>query len=297
MADSLCWWFPCLFMGDSTSPVEGSRKPVEQMENAVPMQDRPKIHHIQYRTSMAGSMYYSGASSPRKTSQTDAVVSTSSHGPIGATGEGTPQETKLPTANKQVRKKPARPGLTVCIPRSENTVPPVEKDHLSPDSALEDRRALEFAHLDPEQAGGKGRKPSRFHTFSEKDVGPYKQMTARTNPFDTPVSSKPSGRTGARSIKGNNQINLNDELALFSITSHNEALSAFDAPMSAGSIKAVSALRPGEKNTSVHDWAHEHHRDIVTRLTPGCLEMAQRFGQNGDAGSEPQVETSRKGHM
>ncbi|KAL8917689.1 MAG: hypothetical protein Q9208_007815 [Pyrenodesmia sp. 3 TL-2023] len=180
---------------------------------------------------MAGSMYYSGASSTRKPSQPDAIVSNSSHGPIGATGEGVPQEAKLVTANSQTRKKPARPELTVCIPRSENTAPPVEKDHMSPNSALEDRRALELAHLDPEQAGGKSRKSGRVHTFSEKDIGPYKHLTARTNPFDTPASSKPSGRTGARSVKGNNEINLNDELALFSITSHEEALSAFDAPM------------------------------------------------------------------
>ncbi|KAL8749181.1 MAG: hypothetical protein Q9184_006907 [Pyrenodesmia sp. 2 TL-2023] len=232
---------------------------------------------------MAGSMYYSGASSTRKTSQPDATVSTSSHGPIGATGECIPQETKLPTANNQARKKPARPGLTVCIPKSENTVPPVEKDHLSPDSALEDRRALEFAHLDPGRAGGKDRKPNRFHTFSEKDISPYKHMTARTNSLDTPASGKPSGRTGAISTKGK-ETNLKDELALFSITSHDEALSTFDAPMSAGSVQLVSALRPGEKNTSVHDWAQEHHRDLTICLTPGCLDMARRLGQSGDAG-------------
>ncbi|KAI4207817.1 MAG: hypothetical protein LQ346_000320 [Caloplaca aetnensis] len=259
---------------------------MEQSGNAVPLEDRPKRHNLPYRTSMAGSMYYSGASSTPKASRTDSIGGKRSHEETGTTGKGTKREMNsfkppsMVTANNQARKKPARLGLRLCIPPSELTTLPIEKDHLSPDSALEDRQALEFAHLDPERAGAKNPKPGQFYTFSDRSIILSEQMTGRTNQFETSASSKPSGRIRARTTKGNRKVNLSDELALFSITSQDETLSAFDARMSATSVKAVSALRSGEKNSSVHDWAHEEHRDLATHLTPTCLETARRLGRN-----------------
>ncbi|KAL8906260.1 MAG: hypothetical protein Q9207_002134 [Kuettlingeria erythrocarpa] len=262
---------------------------MEQSGNAVPLDDRPKRHNLPYRTSMAGSMYYSGASPTQNASRTDSIGGKRGHEETGMRAEGTKREMNsfkppcVVTTNSQARKKPARLGLRLCIPQSDLTTLPVEKDHLSPDSALEDRHALELAHLDPEQVGAKNPKPGQFYTFSDKSLILSEQLTGRTNRFEIPASSKASGQIHARTTKGSNEVNLSDELALFSITSQDEALSAFDARMSATSVKAVSALRSGEKNSSIHDWAHEEHRDLATHLTPNCLETARRLGQNREA--------------
>ncbi len=287
MADMLCWWFSCFSTRACVTPEHSSEDGMERSGNTVPLEDRPKRHDLPYRTSMAGSMYYSGASSTQNASEgSDSVGGKRSHEEIGMRAEGTKREINsfkppcVVPANSQLRRKPAKLGLRLCIPQSDLTTLPVEKDHLSPDSAFEDRQALEFAHLDPEQAGAKNPKPGQFYTFSQRSVILSEQMRGRTNRFEVSASSKPSGRNHARTTKGVSEVNLSDELALFSITSQDEALSAFDAQMSATSLKAVSALRSGEKNTSVHDWAHEEHRDLATLLSPSCLETARRLEQS-----------------
>lgn len=296
MASLIDWVFPCFNIGRSDSPVGASQPSMEHSQKPILLEDRAKPTDIPYRTSMARSMYYSGAPSTPKDGQTS-----------NGRQRGANAAAKQPhTATNHLRIKPARPELTVCIPSSRYRAPPVEKSRLSPDSALDDQHALQMAYRNAEQARHSERPRRMFFPSSEKKVPVEKsafsatstaaseQSTATINPFDTPASSMPSAPAGRRAAKGAKNTNLSDELALFSITSRDEELPALSERPMEGSAKVVSALRCKEVKSSIHDWAHEEHRDLATQLTPSCLDLARRLGQNEEAKfemSEPEDKT------
>ncbi|KAI4153771.1 MAG: hypothetical protein L6R39_001508 [Caloplaca ligustica] len=244
-------------------------------------------------------MYYSGAPA---TPQSDQVVvdATRLNEPSGVRSTKRPHD---PTSSK-ARPKPARPGLTLSIP-STKSKRPVEKSHLSPDSALDDRHALDMACQDSKMGRAIG-SPRRIffpavdpRTPIEKSAysGPSAAMnvSARTNPSGTHASSdKPSDLASMKVAKAPKRANLCDELALFSITSQDEDLSAWCEEPLARSVKVVSAVQSDEIKSSIHDWAHEKHRELATQLTSGCLDVVRRHARKGEVDHESTSKTESK---
>ncbi|KAI4120373.1 MAG: hypothetical protein LQ338_007062 [Usnochroma carphineum] len=257
-----------------------------------------------YRTSMARSMYYSGAPTTSEAVQTNDVNGSSRKEAVGATGTGPPQEARSTKHSQDrispydARAKPARPGLTVCIPPTKSKRP-VEKSHLSPNSALDNPHALHMASRDVEMVrpvrpsqrvffpSPEAKTPAEKSAFSATSTTRIEHLSAGLISLGTPASSgKTSAPAGRSAVKASRKVNLSDELALFSITSDDEELSAVVEKPSTESVEVVSALPLREPKSSVHDFAHEGHRDLATKLTPGCLNLARRLAHNGGAGPE-----------
>ncbi|KAL8719946.1 MAG: hypothetical protein Q9225_003123 [Loekoesia sp. 1 TL-2023] len=302
MANMMDWLFPCFSIGRSENPQEDIQRPKKQLPGTVPFEERPGLNNVPYRTSIAGSMYYLRVPPALKTDQITDVAKNPGQGTVKSNQSDPAYEMrpmKQPHVQASLSKlgtKPGRPGLTVCIPPSKSKLP-VEKSHLSPDSALENRQALEMADAVDKPARGKGARSSlaksAFKTpleksaFSAGSSVASEQPSAKTNPFETPAYTRwRRAQEGMTTVMAPKKVNLKDELDVFSIASREEELSAFSEKTSARSTKAVSKLRACELKSSIHDWAHEEHRDLTTRLTPNCLQIARRVAQDGGTSSE-----------
>lgn len=299
MANLIDWVFPCFSISRSGSPKEDVQRPKKRLPRTVPFEERPRLNNVSYRTDIAGPMYYLGVPPTLKTDQTTSVAKNPEQGAI-ETKKSSPAYEMRPMKQPHVQAspskmgtKPGRPGLTVCIPPSRSE-PPVEKSHLSPDSALENRQALEMANSVDKPARGKGarrslaisasKKPLEKSALSASSNVASEQLSAQTNPFETPAYTRwRRAQEGRAAVMTPKNVNLKDELDVFSIASREEDLSAFSEKISARSAKAVPKLGTSELKSSIHDWAHEEHRDLTTRLTPNCLEIARRVAQHGEA--------------
>lgn len=275
MATFINWAFPCFGIGHPDSPKETAKK---RSLRSGPQEKRPGPNGIPYQASMARSMYYLGNPPTPKNidqnNQNDGVAHPPRQGVVGARIVYREPERKylqrsvIQDGTNQTRAKQARLGLRVCIPPSPFTAPPVEKFHLSPDGA-ENQQALERASRQGDSVRGQGVGPSRRFFFPSPATPVTKSAFSATSTvaFDTPAMS-------GRRWNGTNEprkVNLADELALFSITSNDGELSAVRTHLSAKPAKAVPALHPSELKSSIHDFAHEKHRDGRHFLPPAAV--------------------------
>ncbi|KAL9007962.1 MAG: hypothetical protein Q9173_006866 [Seirophora scorigena] len=280
MANFINWAFPCFGIGHPDSPKETAKK---GSPRSGPREKRLGPNGIPYLASMARPMYYLGDPPKLKninqTNQNDGVAHLPGQGVVGAgIIYPEPERKSLHRSNIQdgtnkTRVKQARLGLRVSIPPSQYTAPPVEKSRLSPDGA-ENQQALERANLQGESVRGKGVGPPRRVFFPSPATPVTKSAFSATSTvaFDTPTMS------GRRSHGTNKprKVNLGDELALFSITSNDGELSVVSTHLSTKSAKAITALHPSELKSSelkssIHDFAHEKHRDGRHFLPPAAV--------------------------
>ncbi|KAL8836928.1 MAG: hypothetical protein Q9170_002728 [Blastenia crenularia] len=270
-----------------------SQSPAEEKQQAVKSDGRPGIESSSHRTSVARSMVYlgnfvgedrgQGAGDTRETGGTYEMKSINQ----------VPSQKPFASATA----KPGRPGLSVRIPLS-NSKPPVEKSHISPDSALENRQALDAASSRIQPAQDIGRKPSLEKSNPKKPVekSPFsasssaasEKPSAHASVFETPAYERwrRTRKDAAAFQTPRKGATLRDELDRFSIASRDEDLSAFDEKPSAKPSMISAVIQSSELKSSVHDFAHEEHRDFSTRLTPTSMKLARGIVQRTEVGSE-----------
>lgn len=264
MTNFISWVFPC-FSGDSSN---STAKDTERTENRSSRSNhrevRPLPIIVPYCASMARSMYYLGDPPiPKHTNQIDSVAHPPKQGVVAADPLlKSLQRPDIPDGTTTSRGNRARPGLAVRIPPSRYTTPPIEKFHLSPDSA-ENQQALKRTSRQGGSGHSQGVGPPR-RVFFPSPVTPITKSafsTTSTVMSDTPARvGRPSNDN--RKLR---KVNLGDELALFSITSSHGDLSAVGTQLSA---KEFPALQQSELKSSIHDFAHEKHRDSRRFLPP-----------------------------
>ncbi|KAL8656797.1 MAG: hypothetical protein Q9210_000041 [Variospora velana] len=264
MTNFISWAFPCFSINSSNS----TAKDTQRTENPSSGSNRRELHPlpsiVPYRASMARSMYYLGDPPiPKHTNQIDGVAHPPKQGIVAADPVlKSFQRPDIPDGTTKSRGKQARPGLAVCIPPSRYTTPPIEKFHLSPDST-ENQQALERTSRQGRSGHSQGVGPPR-RMFFPSPVTPITKSAFSTT--STVMSDTPA-RGGRRSNDSRKlrKVNLGDELALFSITSSAGDVSAVGTQLSA---RATPALQPSELESSIHDFAHEKHRDGRRFLPP-----------------------------
>ncbi|KAL9601512.1 MAG: hypothetical protein Q9219_002464 [cf. Caloplaca sp. 3 TL-2023] len=287
MAYFIDWIFPCF----SIEPPEASKESEQQAGMQTSHGFKPGSNDAPSRVDTVSPMAYHRDASRLGARQAKSVDDSAGQ------GAGNPE---VPGAINSMKVKSGRPRLTVSIPPSTSK-PPIEKTLLFPDSARGNRHTLNVdrSSSEPEEEKGAGivraatsKKAVEKSPFSTSSSIASAGASAQTDPFETPAYVR--WRAAQQNIiagQTSQQANLKDELDNFSITSQAETLSAFEGRESAKSPRAVSALRSSELNTSVHDFAHEKHRDLAARLPSACLEHARRAVWPGEAGSdEPKLE-------
>ncbi|KAL8939132.1 MAG: hypothetical protein Q9216_003525 [Gyalolechia sp. 2 TL-2023] len=297
MAGLVDWIFPCFGIG-SLGTAESTQQGTKNLPEADLVEGAHRLNDALCRPTGIASMHYQSRSSTTKEDNVRGVTESPQRGTVDA-GEADPAyETKAiklhqaPAPSKQARAKAGRPELIVCIPASTSK-PPVLKDHSSPDSAR-DKQQVFFAATPvdkPERSRGKRALravPKSTTPVETPDASPSvsvasNQLSAQTDPSETPAYTRwARAQADQSTVEQPKPANLKDELDCFSIASREEELSAYDDTPSAISANPISALRSSEVKTSVHDFAHEEHRDLADRLTPDTLHLARRIvGHDG----------------
>ncbi|KAL8938473.1 MAG: hypothetical protein Q9211_003191 [Gyalolechia sp. 1 TL-2023] len=299
MAGLIDWIFPCFGIAGSQGPADDTRKGTKELP-----EESHSSNNAQYRPTGAGSMYYSGRP---LTLEVDNVAEDRRKGTVDAKKSGPAYEMKAveqrqdPTLLSQARSRTARPKLAVCIPNS-NSKPPVFTSCPSPDNALDNQQTSGKATPTNKanRSGGTRAPPTAPRSAIVETPNTSAsvrfasdQLSAQANPSETPTYTRwVRAHADQTAVQQPKYANLKDELDCFSIASGEEELSAYDEEIgSAVSAKMVSALRSSEVMTSVHDFAHEEHRDFANRLTPNTLHLARRIvGRDGTSSEESKDE-------
>lgn len=255
MAGLLYWAFPCLAIGGSA---EGIQSVTTDLSAAGAVEESHRMNVTPYQPVTAGSMQYPNKPLTPKVGSANVIVRYPQQGIFIAQKPEPTSEVKAfkqhhaSTPVSQAKARVGRPELTVCIPVSRSK-PPVLKSGPSPDDSLDNQQALAAA------------------APVDKPEAKSAETPAYTRWLRAQASQTPTQQA--------KQANLKAELENFSIASQEENLSGYGESPLAIAAKPAATLR---STTSSHDFAHEKHRDMATRLTSNTLYLAERIaGQNG----------------